>query len=65
MLQQPKLSVNRDFLGVQHVTETTHHGNVTKKRSFEVSYTQFSAGMRLFNAYKNDIVFKPPRGDVG
>ena len=39
MLQQPKLSVNRDFLGVQHVTETTHCGNVTKKRSFEVSYT--------------------------
>lgn len=39
MLQQPKLSVNRDFLGIQHVTETTRYGNVTKKRSFEVSYT--------------------------
>lgn len=39
VMQQPKLTVSRDFLGVQHVTETTHHGNITKKRLFEVSYT--------------------------
>lgn len=57
-MQQPKLTVSRDFLGVQHVTETTHHGNVTKKRSFEVSYTQSYAGMRLFNAYLWESILK-------